>query len=139
MPVKETELQDEFSEFYLNETAALELELPTGDPLRYRGKQVIAHLFGPSTTQFVKAKAALDREASKRVVAAMGVKGRKKEKEDEEADAKFLAAVTERFDNFPYPGGVEAIYREPRFKYIHEQVRNHLNDLGNFFAPGETI
>ncbi len=132
------EIIDDFSQFYLTETAALDIELPNGDPMRYKGAQVVAHLFGPSTSQYVKAKAAMDREASKRVITAMGVKGKSKDKEDADADAKFLAAVTDRFDNFPFPGGVDAIYREQKLKYIHDQVRTHLNDLGNFFAPGAT-
>ena len=133
------EIGEDFSEFFLTETAALDIELPNGEPMLYKGKQVVVHLFGPSTSQFVKAKAAIDKEASKRVIAAMGAKGKRKEQEDQDADAKFLIAVTERFDNFPYPGGVEAIYREQKLKYIHEQVRTHLNDLGNFFLTGQTI
>jgi len=129
---------DEFSEFLLTDTAVLDIELPDGEPMLFHGDQVRVHLFGPSTHQYVKARAALDREASKRIVAAMGQKGKNKEKEDQDADAKFLIAVTDKFENFPYPGGVEAIYREQKLKYIHEQVRAHLNDLGNFFNHGET-
>lgn len=129
---------DDFSGFYLIDTAALDIELPNGEPMIYHGQQVVVHLYGPSTSRFIKAKASMDREASKRVVAMIGKKSQSKTESDDEADAKFLIAVTDRFDNFPFPGGIDAIYREPRFKYIHDQVRNHLNDLGNFFAPGVT-
>ena len=130
---------EDFEEFFLVDTAALEIEMPNGEPMLYKGEQVVAHLYGPSTTQFVKAKAAVDKEASKRVINAMGAKGKRKEQEDADADAKFLIAVTDRFDNFPFPGGKEAIYKEQKLKYIHDQVRAHLNDLGNFFTTGTEI
>jgi hypothetical protein len=130
--------KDEFESFYLTETAALEIELPNGEPMIFNGKQVIVHIYGPSSSQYTKAKAALDKEASKRVIAALGQKSKNKEKEDQDADAKFLIAVTESIENFPFPGGVEAIYREPKLKYVHDQVREYLNDLGNFFTSGKT-
>ncbi|MDC8446459.1 MAG: hypothetical protein LV471_11105 [Nitrosomonas sp.] len=137
MTKSESELSD-FSEFYLSESSVLELEFPNGDPMVYQGQQVRVHVFGPSTTQYVKAKEALDREATKRVVSAMGRKNGKKDDEDRDADIKFLLAITERFENFPYPGGADAIYREPRLKYIAEQVRSFVGDLGNFFRNGKT-
>lgn len=125
----------DFSAFFLTETAAIEIDLPNGEPMMYEGARVTVHVYGPSTDQYSKAKDILDREASKRVFAAMGAKGAKKEAEDKDADNKFLNSVTERIDNFPFPGGPAAIYREPKLKYIADQVRSHLNDLGNFF-PG---
>lgn len=126
----------EFSAFFLAETSVLDLELPDGEPMLFGDQQVKVHLFGPSTAKYAKAKAALDKEAAKRVFAAMGAKGRKKEESDQDADAAFLVAVTDHFENFPYPGGPDAIYREPRLKYLADQVRAHLNDLGNFFTSG---
>lgn len=133
---EETQAQD-FSAFFLADTSALELELPNGDPMLFDGAQVRVHLHGPATEKYAKAKSAMDKEAAKRVFAAMGGKGRKKsDNDDRDADAAFLVAVTERFENFPYPGGAEAIYREPKLRYIADQVRGHLNDLGNFFSGG---
>lgn len=123
----------DFSEYFLTDTASVEIDLPNGDPMNHLGERVTVHVFGPSTDQFIKAKDVIDREASKRVMIAMGAKGSKKEAEDKEADAKFLTSVTERIDNFPFPGGAAAVYRESKLKYIADQVRAHLNDLGNFF------
>jgi hypothetical protein len=130
--------EDDFSEFYLADTAKLDIELPNGDPMLYKGQQVIVHIWGPSSPQFIKAKTALDRESTKRAVAAMGQKIKNKDREDQDADAKFLIAITEHFENFPYPGGIDAIYREQKLKYIHDQVRVYINDLGNFFETGPT-
>lgn len=127
---------NDFSVFFLDESGVLDLELPNGEPLLYEGKQVSVKIYGPATKQFIRATEAQQREATKRVVAAMGKKGGKSEKEDSEADIKFLCAITEEFVNFPYPGGAEGIYSEPRLKYIADQVRAHVGDLGNFFHSG---
>jgi uncharacterized protein (DUF924 family) len=127
-----------FEAFYLADTSELKLDLPNGEPMLYNGERVVVHLYGPATEQFVAAKDAIDREVAKRGMAAMatamGNKRKNKEEEDRDADAKFLTAVTDRFDNFPYKGGPAAIYRDLRLKYVADQVRAHLNDLSNFFS-----
>lgn len=124
-----------FASFMLDTTTRLELELPNGAPMLWEGKPVAVHLYGPATDEYARAKAELEREGAARVFRAMNANKNKKKgpDEDREADAKFLTAVTASFENFPYPGGVFAIYREPRLKYIGNQVQAHINDLGNFF------
>ncbi|MFI8616484.1 hypothetical protein ACIGHN_13365 [Acidovorax sp. NPDC077693] len=124
-----------FSAFMLDTTSRLELELPNGAPMLYEGKPVAVQIYGPATDEYAKARAAMEKESAARVFRAMGAnKNKKKNGEDDaEADAKFLTAITAGFENFPYPGGAEAIYREPRLNYIGNQVRTHVNDLGNFF------
>lgn len=127
---------EDFSEFFLAETSVVALDLPDGEPMLYQGEPVRVHVYGPATVRFTKANEAMQKEAAKRVMAAIGNKN-KKEAEDKDADAKFLVAITERIENFPYPGGVEAVYREPKLKYIADQVRTFVGDTGNFFGPGE--
>jgi hypothetical protein len=123
-----------FSAFFLTDSARLELLQPDGEALLYNGQPVAVHLYGPCTDQFVAAQHKKEREATKRVVASMTQRGKKAvDSVDTDADAQFLCAVTARFENFPFPGGAEAIYRDPRLKYINNQVSNHLADLGNFF------
>ena len=123
-----------FSAFFLVSAARLELLQPDGEPMLYNGQPVAVHLHGPCTDQYVAAMHKKEREATKRVVASVTQRGRKAvEAVDTDADAQFLCAVTASFENFPFPGGAEAIYREPRLKYINNQVTNHLADLGNFF------
>jgi len=129
------ELLDEFSDFYLDDTAAVDIELPDGSPMLYPkngGSQVRIHVYGPSTKQYQAAQEVMTREATKRVVAAMGSK--KKEAEDKDADVKFLTAITASVENFPYPGGAEAMYREPKLKYVADQVRSYVGDTSNFFG-----
>lgn len=124
-----------FAAFMLDTTSRLELELPNGEPMLYEGKPVAVKLYGPATDEYAKARAAMEKESAARVFRAMGAnKNKKKNGEDDaEADAKFLTEITAEFENFPYPGGVPAIYREPRLNYIGNQVRSHVNELGNFF------
>ena len=126
----------DFSSFFLAETSVVELDLPNGEPMLYQGSPVRVHVHGPATARFTKANEAMQKEATKRVMAAIGNKG-KKEPEDKDADAKFLVAITERIENFPFPGGIDAIYREPKLKYVADQVRTFVGDAGNFFGVGE--
>lgn len=123
-----------FAAFFLSETSRVEIDLPNGEPMLYDGKQVAVNVYGPATDVFAKAKDAMDKEASKRVFRSMGAKLKKGDEEDKDADAKFLAAITDSVENFPFPGGAGAIYRERRLKYVADQVRAHLSDLGNFFG-----
>ena len=130
---------DAFAAFFLSETSRIEIDLPTGEPMLYDGKQVAVNVHGPATDVFAKAKDAMDKEASKRVFRSMGAKMKKGDEEDKDADAKFLTAITDSIENFPFPGGPGAVYREQRLKYVADQVRGHLNDLGNFFtAPSKS-
>lgn len=130
---------DAFAAFFLSETSRIEIDLPTGEPMLFDGKQVAVNVHGPATDVFAKAKDAMDKEAQKRVFRSMGAKMKKGDEEDKDADAKFLTAITDSIENFPFPGGPGAVYREQRLKYVADQVRGHLNDLGNFFtAPSKS-
>jgi len=133
----ENENQPDFSKFFLSEAEVFDLEDPNGNPLVFNGQPARVHLYGPATSVFSRAKAKQNDEATKRVVAAMASKGKKSDKADEDADAKFLCSITEKFENFPFPGGAEAIYREPRLLYINNQVQQIVGDLGNFFKGGK--
>ena len=123
-----------FAAFFLTEASRIEIDLPNGEPMLYEGKQVAVNVYGPATDVYAKAKDAMDKEAQKRVFRSMGAKLKKGDDEDKDADAKFLAAITDSVENFPFPGGAGAIYRELRLKYVADQVRTHLSDLGNFFG-----
>ncbi len=128
----------DFSAFFLEDTSAVEIDLPNDEPMLFNGQRVTVHVYGPSTQVFIDAKTVMDREAAKNMVAAMGVKQKTKDQADKDADAKFLTAITASIENFPFPGGVSGVYREPRLKYMADQVRTHINDLGNFFAGKQT-
>lgn len=121
---------NDFADFFLQETATVAIKLPNGQPMLYQGRPVQVVVYGPATERYATAKDALDREATK---ALMEIAGRDKAGADKDANARFLSAVTERIDNFPFPGGPAALYREPRLRYVADQVRAHLGDLGNFF------
>lgn len=127
-----------FGALLMRDTSRLELELPTGAPMLYKGQRVAVVLYGPSTDQFARAKAEQQRQALARTLQAAGNKKVKVSTDDEEADAAFLTAITADFENFPFPGGAAAVYRERALRYVNTQVFAHVNDLGNFLPDGET-
>lgn len=131
---KTTASNDAFAAFFLTEASRIEIDLPNGEPMLYEGKQVAVNVYGPATDVYAKAKDAMDKEVQKRAFRTMGAKLKKGDDEDKDADVKFLVAVTDSVENFPFPGGAGAIYRELRLKYVADQVRGHLSDLGNFFG-----
>lgn len=125
----------DFSAYFLQDLSTVTIKLPNGQPMLYQGQPVQVVVYGPATEQHTAARDALDRAATK---ALMNSLQGSKEEADKESDARFLSAVTERIDNFPFPGGPAAVYRERRLKYLADQVRTHLGDLGNFFK-GSTL
>jgi hypothetical protein len=128
----------DFSAFFLSPTAPVDIELPTGGPMLFNGKQVRVNVYGPASAEFVAAADAQQRFIASRVTIKKGggVKNTLDPEESHEQDAKFLAAVTASIDNFPYEGGPIAVYRERRLSYIADQVRAALNDQSSFF-PGK--
>jgi hypothetical protein len=131
----------DFEDYFLQDTAEIFLKLPNKQPMLYQGYPVSITLYGPTTDQYSAAKAELNKEASRRVMASMGsaTPGQEPEsdpKADAELDARYLAALTVSVNNFPFPGGALAIYREPKLLYVPTQVRAFLNSLGNFFKAG---
>lgn len=129
--------KDDFSAFFLEEASVVTIDLPNGEPMLYQGAPVCVHVYGPATDRYIKAMDVQNREATKRVLNAMAKKSNK-DQDDADANAKFLVAITDRIENFPYPGGADAVYREPRLKYIADQVRSYVADSGNFFKAGST-
>ncbi len=128
----------DFSKYLMTETSVVDIDLPNGEPMLFNDKPVRAHVYGPASARHTKASEVMQREAMKRVMAAAGAKkNRKTEEEDKDADAKFLVAITDRIENFPYPGGLDAIFREPKLKYIADQIRAFVGESGNFFGDGE--
>ena len=127
----------DFSSYFLTDATAIDIDLPNGEPMLFQGAPVRIHVHGPSSKPYIVAQEVMQREATKRVLNGLGGKNKKQEKEDPEADAKFLTAITATVENFPYPGGAEGIYFEPKLKYINDQVRLFVNDTANFFKGSE--
>ena len=125
----------DFSQFLLSPTGRVEISLPNGEPMLYQGKQVTVHVFSPASAEYARAEAVLQRAARERL---FGSKKKVNDAEEEaETNARFLVTVTSSIENFPYPGGPEAIYRERKLAYIADQVRAYLNDQGNFYKPSK--
>uniref|UniRef100_A0A1A7GE72 Uncharacterized protein n=1 Tax=biofilter metagenome TaxID=1070537 RepID=A0A1A7GE72_9ZZZZ len=122
----------DFSHFLLSETGSVEINLPNGEPMKVDGKRVIVHVFGPASAEHARASAAMQRAAREQLFAK---KGKTDVDQAHESDVRYLLAITAGIENFPYPGGTDAIYRERRLVYIADQVRAFVGDQGNFFKP----
>lgn len=127
-----TPASTDFSQFLLSPTGRVEINLPNGEPMLYGGQRVAVNVFAPASAEYARASAAVQRAARNKLLA--GKKAANDDADNAEVDATFLTAVTRDIENFPYPGGAPAIYRERGLMYIGEQVRTYLNDEGNFFA-----
>lgn len=129
---KTSETPQDFSAFLLSPTGRVEINLPSGDPMLYEGQPVAIHVYAPASAEYARAEAAMQRAARDKLLS--GKRGNANAAEEgDEINARFLVAVTSSVENFPYPGGPEALYRERGLMYIGEQVRAFLGDQGNFF------
>lgn len=132
----------DFEEFMLEDTSVLDIVLPNEEPMLFKGQPVRVHLYGPSTEEYARAVDRKEKSAMKRVVEAAAAKNKvnkamQKKEDVREVDVRFLIDVTSHFENFPYPGGKEGIYKESRFVYMQNQILRHLADMGNFFKGSE--
>lgn len=125
----------DFSQYLLSPTGRVEINLPNGEPMLHQGQRVAVNVYAPASAEYHRASTAMQRTAREKLL------GRGKSANDAddsaEADARFLTAITVSIENFPYPGGVPAIYRQRGLMYIGEQVRAYLADEGNFFAKSK--
>ena len=128
----------DLSAFFLVETGAVEIDLPNGDPMVIGDQRVTVHVYGPATTRYQKAQDELDKQAAMRAAALFKFQGAKNKKDeiDKEANARFLAAITERIDGIN--GDPFEIYADARVKYLADQVRTYIGDQANFFKGSAT-
>lgn len=125
----------DFEHLFLNRTGVLELNDASNKPLMFKGKRVKVRLFGPGTPEQSNALAYQRQWAMSKATAQGAQENGTKEldaNEAKEVDIRFLVAVTDEFENFPYPGGKQAIYSNPDLCYIEPQVRKYLANWGNF-------
>lgn len=135
MTDKTTTAAADFSAFLLSPTGRVEISLPNGDPMLFDGKRVAVNVYSPASAEYARAKATMERAARDKILG--GKKSANEAEDNAEIDARFITAVTQSVENFPFPGGVEAMYRERGLMYIEAQVRSYLNDQGNFFGKSK--
>ena len=130
----------DLSAFFLSETGAVEIDLPNrdADPMMIDGQRVIVHVYGPATARYQKAQDELDKQAAMRAAALFKFQGAKNKKDelDKEANARFLAAITERIEGIN--GDPFDTYCDLRVKFIADQVRTYIGDQANFFKGSAT-
>lgn len=125
----------DFSAFLLSPTGRVEISLPNGEPMMYDGKRVAVNVYAPASAEYARAQAAMQRAARDKLLG--GKKSANEADENAEIDARFLVNITQSVENFPFPGGADAMYRERGLMYIGEQVRSYLGEQGNFFGKSK--
>lgn len=122
--------------FEAADVGVLDVQTPAGEPLLHQGQPVRIHLYGPGSVEYTRAQAKADTAAQARTFAAIRGKASKSATEDQREDGIHkLVACTKRVENFPIPGGAEALYRNQRLGYITNQVGRFLEDWANFLPP----
>ena len=123
---------DLLAQFETIDTAILTVENPKGGDLLFNGQPVTIELFGPGTTEFVRAKHKLDTNTQARTVAAFQNKPSRHAAEEAFRDeAEFLAGVTKSINNFPLTNALE-VYSNRKLSYIADQVNRFLGKTENF-------
>jgi hypothetical protein len=126
----------DIAQFEVSEIGILEVLNPKDEPLLYNGAPVRIHLYGPGSTVYARAQAKADAAAQQRTFAALRGKTNKAAVDEQREDLIVkLVACTARIENFPIPGGADALYRNQKLGYILNQVTKFLDDWGNFQPP----
>lgn len=123
--------------FEASETAILEVMDMRDEPLMVDGQPVTIELYGPGSSVYAKAQAKVDAAAQTRIFAAMkGGKAAKDAGDDtRQHQIEKLASCTKAINNFPIPGGAQALYENRKLGYITNQVAKFLEDWGRFLSP----
>jgi hypothetical protein len=126
----------EITQIAVEETYEVELQSADNEPLvGPDGKPISITVYGPGSKAYAKAQAA----RNQRVVDRMAKRGRVKLSAEEQAqeDARFLAAVTVRWNGWGYQGRNdrdiwEVAYADRSIGFIGDQVMKAVGDWANF-------
>jgi len=123
----------DLADFEVSEIGVLDLMNAKEEPLLYQGAPVRIHLYGPGSAVYARAQAKADAASQARTFAALRGKTNKAAVDEQREDLIVkLVACTARIENFPIPGGADALDRNQKLGYILNQVTKFLDDWGNF-------
>ena len=127
----------DITQFELEDTATLVIQdASMENDLLVDGNQVVFTLFGPGSSEQIKAQHKANNAANLRAYAAMRGKTAKDTSEQGELDQNVkLAACTKDIANFPVEGGALAIYSNNKLCYIKKQVEEFIASYANFKKP----
>ena len=122
------------SAFEIKDAATLSVQNVRGDDeLLYDGKPVTIELYSPGSKQGVRALHRAGQQSALRVKNIVNGKISKTAAEDADREqVEKLVGFTAAINNFPIPGGAEALYANPKLGYIRKQVEAFLADEANF-------
>lgn len=110
-----------------------------GDELVLDGKAVVIHMHGKGSKAQVSAD--YKRQHGNTSAQMAAIQGRLPGTAEADAfkrQAEYLAACTIDVENWPYPGGALAIYKDPQLGYITKQAADFVGDDQNFMVPPST-
>jgi len=127
----------DITQFELDDTATLTIQdASLENDLLVDGKPVLFILYGPGSTEHMKAQHKANNAANLRAYAAVRGKAAKDSSELGEQDQNVkLASCTKDITNFPVEGGALAIYSNNKLCYIKKQVEEFLASYANFKKP----
>ena len=130
----------DITQFELDDTATLVIQdASMENDLLVDGNQVIFTLYGPGSSEQIKAQHKANNAANLRAYAALKGKAAKDSSELTERDENAkLAACTKEITNFPVEGGALAIYSNNKLCYIKKQVEDFIRSYANFKKPSIT-
>lgn len=111
------------------------LDVSQTRPMLHNGQPVIIDVWSPGSKEGVKYQHAANRASALKTAALF--RGRMPQPTGAEQDKEKvdkLVAITKEVHNFPYEGGVRAMYANPLLT-IGDQVDAFYNDKANFAKP----
>lgn len=112
------------------------LDASRTQPMMYNGQPVTIDVWGPGSAEGVKQQHNENRTTALRTQAMFRGKQTMPSGAEQDRDRVVKGvAITKSVNNFPYEGGPTAIYRNPRFVYILNQLIDFYNDTSNFARP----
>lgn len=128
------------SQYELDDTATLEVQDASGtNDLMVDGQPVTIEVYGPGSKQGVRAMNLGSRNSALRMAGALRGKVSKNAVEEaEQEEVEKLVLITAAINNFPIEGGAQALYSNPRLRYIADQVDAFFNNKANFSKPSTT-
>jgi hypothetical protein len=121
-----------------SDTATLEVNALTGEPMVFNGTPVTVVLYGPGSEQAIKAQAKADAgEQAKAFAAIRGKPSKDTPDAARRARAERLAACTESITGLPI--APLDVYLNPKLGYITNQVERFAGDWANFLPRPASV
>lgn len=126
----------DLSQFENADEGSFNVRQQNGEEMMIDGKPVVITMYGLGSPTQVRAQYKLTRENNANQVSMLtGRQARNAEDEAFKRHAEYLATCTKSIENWPFEGGVLAIYLNHRLSYVTEQADAFGKNAANFMRP----